>query len=53
MIQRIKSIQPLPDFMLSFTFDDGRTVKYDVKEDMHLPGYDALRCVAGCSSKQR
>lgn len=47
MIQRIKSIQPLPDFMLSVTFDDGRTVKYDVKEDMHLPGYDALRSVAG------
>lgn len=47
MIQRIKSIKPLPDYMLSIVFDDGRRVVYDVKEDMHLPGYAALRDVEG------
>ena len=47
MIQRITSIQPLPDYMLSVVFDDGRRVLYDVKEDMGLPGYSALRDVYG------
>ena len=47
MIQRITSIQPLPDYMLSVVFDDGRKVIYDVKEDMSLPGYSALRDVYG------
>jgi len=47
MIQRISSITPLPDYMLSVTFDDGKHVIYDVKEDMHLPGYHLLRDVAG------
>lgn len=47
MIQRIKSIKPLPDYILSIVFDDGKRVLYDVKEDMHLPGYDALRNVTG------
>lgn len=42
MIQRIKSIQPLPGFVLSVVFDDGYHVLYDVKEDMSLPGYDVL-----------
>ena len=27
---------------LTVTFDDGRRVLYDVKEDLNLPGYDAL-----------
>ncbi len=47
MIQRISSIKPLPDYMLSVTFDNGRRVLYDVKEDMDLPGYAALREVFG------
>lgn len=47
MIPRIKNIKPMPDFMLSVTFDDGRSVVYDVKEDMNLPGYDALREIDG------
>ena len=47
MIQRIKSIEPLPDFLLSVSFDDGKRVVYDVKEDMNLPGYDQLRSVCG------
>ena len=47
MIQRIRSIKPLPDYCLSVSFDDGRKVIYDVKEDVHLPGYEQLRDVAG------
>ena len=47
MIKRIKRIVPLPDYVLEVSFDDGKTVLYDVKEDMGLPGYDALRSVAG------
>ncbi|MBR4424581.1 MAG: DUF2442 domain-containing protein [Oscillospiraceae bacterium] len=47
MIQRIKQVTPLPDYCLSVHFDNGRHVIYDVKEDMHLPGYDALRNVFG------
>lgn len=47
MIQRIKSIKPLPGFVLSIVFDDGYHVHYDVKEDMNLPGYDALRTQPG------
>lgn len=47
MIQRIKSIQPLPGFVLSVVFDDGYHVLYDVKEDMSLPGYDVLRTETG------
>lgn len=47
MIQRIKSIKPLPDFVLSVVFDDGHHVHYDVKEDFSLPGYDVLRTEPG------
>lgn len=47
MIQRIKKITPLPDFFLDVVFDDGKHVLYDVKEDMSLPGYSALKDVYG------
>lgn len=47
MIPRISSIKPMPDFMLSVAFDDGKHVLYDVKEDMNLPGYDQLRTITG------
>ena len=47
MIPRIASIQAMPDYMLSVSFDDGRRWLYDVKEDMGLPGYSALRDVYG------
>ena len=47
MIQRIRSITPLPDFILAVSFDDGKKVLYDVKEDMGLPGYQLLREVQG------
>lgn len=47
MICRIKRVTPQPDFMLSVVFDDGKRVLYDVKEDMHLPGYNQLRDTPG------
>ena len=47
MIYRIKSVEPLSDFILRIEFDDGYTVLYDVKEDFDLPGYDLLRDVPG------
>lgn len=43
MYPRIKSVKPLPDLMLSVIFDDGQRVLYDVKEDLHLPGYSILQ----------
>ena len=53
MIQRISSITPLPDFMLSVAFDDGKRVIYDVKDDMRLPGYQLLREVVGLFQQVR
>ena len=47
MIRRIRTVRPLPDFLLSVSLDDGKRVVYDVKEDMGLPGYIALRDVRG------
>lgn len=47
MIQRIRSVAPRSDYRLEVLFDDGRHVLYDVKEDMALPGYDALKTVDG------
>ena len=44
MICRIKSIKTLPDYELLVTFDDGKTVVYDVKEDIkNIPDYEILR----------
>ena len=51
MIERIKCIKTLPDFLLDVLFDDGKHVIYDVKEDMTLPGYDALKDVLGLFSQ--
>ena len=34
MIPRIKSIQPLDDYILLVEFDDGKKVEYDVKDDI-------------------
>ena len=47
MVNRIKSIVPLQDYILDVVFDDGKHVLYDVKEDMTLPGYSALKDVFG------
>ena len=51
MIERIASIKPLPDLQLDVSFDDGRRVIYDVKEDLTLPGYSALKDVCGLFSQ--
>ena len=34
MIPRIEFIKPLPGYLLSVRFDDGKAVIYDVKEDI-------------------
>ncbi len=48
MICRIKELAPLPNYELLVSFDDGRTVIYDVKGDIEsLPGYDVLRTTFG------
>ena len=52
MIIRIKKIQPLSDYRLFVTFDDGKSVIYNVKEDMEtLPGYDDLEHITGLFSR--
>ena len=53
MIPRISSLTTLPNYLLSVTFDDGKRVLYDVKEDMNLPGYDALREIIGLFEQVR
>lgn len=47
MIQHITYLEPLQDYRLFVQFDDGKQVIYDVKEDMSLPGYNALREITG------
>ena len=48
MIPRIQSILPLPDFCLRVVFDDGKTVLYDVKEDMEqIASYRDLWLIHG------
>lgn len=36
MIPRIKSILPLPDYVLQVSFDSGEVVLYDVKDDIRI-----------------
>ncbi len=48
MIVRIKEIKPLCDFRLSVLFDDGKSVIYDVKDDIDtLKGYEDLKNISG------
>ena len=47
MIHRIKEIRPMPDLSLFVVFDDGKSVIYDVKSDLNLPGYRILKDVPG------
>lgn len=48
MIPKIKDITPLPDFCLRVVFDDGKSVVYDVKDDMsQIESYRDLRSVEG------
>ena len=46
MIPRIKNVAPMRDYLLRVVFDDGKTVLYDMKEDMDtLPGYNDLSVI--------
>ncbi len=48
MIPRIRQVTPLPDFRLRVEFDDGKTVLYDVKEDIgQIESYRDLLDVPG------
>lgn len=48
MIPRIKSVKPMKNYALEVVFDDGKSVLYDVNEDIEtLPGYDALKNCRG------
>jgi len=43
LIPRIKHIEPRDDYILHVTFDDGKSVNYDVKDDIQtLPSYRSL-----------
>ena len=37
----------MPDYMLLVSFDDGKQVLYDVKEDFNLPEYSFLQSING------
>ena len=48
MIIRMKSVEPLDDYILLVTFDDDKVVEYDMKDDMKtLPYYDDLERIQG------
>ncbi|MDO4489164.1 MAG: DUF2442 domain-containing protein [Eubacteriales bacterium] len=48
MIPRIKNVTPMDDFILKISFDDGKTVLYDVKEDMEqIESYRGLELIHG------
>lgn len=54
MIPRIKNITPMPGFCLRVVFDDGKTVLYDVKEDMEqIESYRDLRSIHGLFDQAR
>lgn len=48
MIPRIKSVEPLKNYILHVVFDDGKNCFYDVKEDIEsIKGYEDLKCIQG------
>ena len=48
MIPRIKSFTPIEGYQLIVTFDDGRTVRYDVADDIDaIPAFSGLRTEYG------
>ena len=48
MIPRIKMVEPMLDYKLKVLFDDGKTVIYDVKEDIDtIESYKDLATVHG------
>ncbi|UTC67120.1 MULTISPECIES: DUF2442 domain-containing protein [unclassified Treponema] len=48
MIPRIKSIKDKNDYKLEVLFDDGKTVLYDVSEDIaQIPDFKDLKTIQG------
>lgn len=40
---KINKLEFLDDHIMQILFEDGKEVKYDIKEDLNLPGYDILK----------
>ena len=54
MIPRIQMVEPMPDFKLKVLFDDGKTVVYNVKEDIEtIESYKDLAVVHGLFEQVR
>ena len=52
MILIIRMVEPMPDYKLKVLFDDGKTVIYDVKEDIEtIEIYKNLQPCTVCFSK--
>ena len=48
MIYRIKELTPMNSYLLRVVFDDGKTVIYDVKEDIDtIPAFRQLESIHG------
>lgn len=48
MIPRIKSFEPMEDYWLRVTFDNGRVVQYNVKDDIRtIPAFQDLEKIYG------
>ncbi len=48
MLPRIKNVKPLSDFRLSVVFDDGKSVVYDVMDDIkQIDSYRDLLLIHG------
>ena len=48
MIPKIKSVRTMPDYRPDVVFDDGKSVVYDVSDDIRqLPGYKDLMLIHG------
>ena len=44
MIPRIREIEPLKDYQLLVSFDDGKIVRYNVAEDIaEIPAFEGLK----------
>ncbi|MDY6290040.1 MAG: DUF2442 domain-containing protein [Succiniclasticum sp.] len=48
MIPKIKKVVPMPDYKLKVLFDDGKTVLYNVKDDIDtIDSYKDLAIIQG------
>lgn len=48
MIPRISSVSPMPDYQLHVVFDDGKSVIYDVGDDIReIESYRDLKAIHG------